>query len=68
MIVKSRTLAAVNVCVSPLAETRDPEVAIVIARSVVILTRTLGLTGVMNGSPWFGRLKGMRRLTYGSQR
>ena len=29
---------------------------------------TVGLTGVTNGSPWFGRLNAVLRLTHGSQR
>jgi hypothetical protein len=34
----------------------------------VIATRTRGLTGVTKGSPWFGRLNGVVRLTHGIQR
>ncbi len=35
---------------------------------VTIRTRTDRLVGVSNGSPWFGRSNGDRRLTHGSQR
>ena len=39
-----------------------------IGRSVRMRTVTRGLTGVTNGSPWFGRSKRRLRLTHGIQR
>ena len=37
-------------------------------RSALMVTDTSGLTGVTNGSPWFGRVNGVARLTHGIQR
>jgi hypothetical protein len=65
---KSRTFVASNVWVSPLVATRSPVDAMTSVRSVVIATRTRGLVGVMNGSPWLGRSNGTSRLTHGIQR
>ena len=70
VIVTSRTLRASNVCVRPFADTdiRFAFTAKRSLRSVTILSCTSGLTGVTNGSPWFGRLNGVSRLTHGIQR
>ena len=67
---KSRTLRASYTLVRPsaLVATRLPDVASTSFRVVTIVTRTDGLDGVTNGSPWFGRLNGVLRLTHGSQR
>src|SRR6478736_859646 len=66
----SRTLVAVNTWVSPSdeIEARAPVAAITTGTSVMYVTRTEGLTGVTNGSPWFGRSNGVRRETHGIQR
>ena len=53
---------------SALSPVRSPVVAKVSLRSVTIRTWTDGLDGVTNGSPWFGRVNVVRRLTHGSQR
>ncbi len=49
-------------------ETTPAVEAMTSRRSVVTLTMTSGLTGVTNGSPWFGRVNGVVRLTHGIQR
>ena len=63
-------MVASNTWVSPSADTavRVPVVATRIGRSVISVSRTCGLTGVTNGSPWLGRSNGVRLLTQGTQR
>ena len=51
-----------------LAAVCRPVAATTSGRSVVSVRVTFGLTGVTNGSPWFGRSKGLARLTHGIQR
>ena len=65
---KSRTSDASKVCVMPLAAILRPLVAMSISRSVVMATRTLGLDAVTKGSPTFGLLKGVVRVSHGIQR
>ena len=64
----SRTSATSNDQAPPSSAGATPGEAMTIGRSVVTRTRTIGLVGVTNGSPWFGRSKGTARLTQGIQR
>ena len=68
--VKSRTWRASKVWERPsvLTATWSPLVARTSLRSLSMRTRTSGLTGVTNGSPWLGRVNGVARLIHGSQR
>ncbi len=70
MTVKSRISVATNVWRRPsgLTDVRVPLVARTNRREVSIRTVTDRLDGVTNGSPWFGRSNGVRRLTHGNQR
>lgn len=68
MIAKSRTFEAVKVVVAPSVLVGIPVVAYRSVRSAVTRTTTRGLVGVTKGSPKFGRSKGVRRDTHGSQR
>ena len=65
---KSRTSRASKAIVGLVAVLCSPVVAQRMRRSLMTVTRTRGLTGVTNGSPWFGRLNGVARLIQGSQR
>jgi hypothetical protein len=70
VIVTSRTFLASNHWIRPFEDafTRSAVEAITSRRSVSTRSFTDGLTGVTNGSPWFGRLNGVSRLTQGIQR
>ncbi len=66
---KSRTSWATKTAVrrSGLA-TRRPDVAHTRSRSELTVTRTCGLVGVRNGSPWSWEPKRMARLSQGMKR